>query len=66
MEPEKDFVLIRDGENANAPILATLTGSEVKRSFISSTGNKVCLHFLNVSCLFTFLLLFPAVYLYQN
>ena len=41
MEPEKDFVLIRDGEKANDPILETLTGSQSKSSFISSTGNKL-------------------------
>ena len=41
MEPDKDFVLIRDGETANHPVLATLTGSHTKESFISSTGNKL-------------------------
>ena len=41
MEPEKDFVLIRDGDTANHPVLATLTGSHTKESFISSTGNKL-------------------------
>ena len=41
MEPEKDFVLIRDGEDANAPVLARLTGKNLKQNFISSTGNKL-------------------------
>ena len=41
MEPEKDFLLIRDGEDANAPVLASLTGKNVKQNFISTTGNKL-------------------------
>ena len=41
MEPDKDFLLIRDGETANAPVLATLTGKNVAQKFISSTGNKL-------------------------
>ena len=34
MEPEKDFVLIRDGPTANDRELARLTGSESEYSFI--------------------------------
>ena len=41
MEPEKDFLLIRDGEDANAPVLASLTGKNIKQNFISTTGNKL-------------------------
>ena len=41
MEPEKDFVLIRDGPTADDRVLAKLTGSQSKSSFISSTGNQL-------------------------
>ena len=34
MEPEKDFVLIRDGPTANDRELARLTGSKSEYSFI--------------------------------
>ena len=44
MEPEKDFVLIRDGDTANARTLATLTGKNNQQSFISSTGNKLYIY----------------------
>ena len=41
MEPEKDFVLIRDGPTADDRVLATLTGNKPKRTFISSTGSQL-------------------------
>ena len=41
MEPDKDFVLIRDGPSANDRVLAKLTGSFSKDNLIVSTGNKL-------------------------
>ena len=41
MEPEKDFVLIRDGEEPDSPQLRTLTGKmEENPQFVVSTGNR--------------------------
>ena len=45
MEPEKDFVLIRDGERADAKELARLTGTRDQNPhFVVSTGNKLYLY----------------------
>ena len=42
MEPKKDFVLIRDGEDANAIELVTLTGQQHSNpQFVRSTGNRL-------------------------
>ena len=42
MEPKRDFVLIRDGEDATALELATLTGQQqLNPQFIRSTGNRL-------------------------
>ena len=42
MEPDKDFVLIRDGDSPNSKVLATLTGkTEANPQFVTSTGNKL-------------------------
>ncbi|HIE82489.1 MAG TPA: hypothetical protein EYQ00_00970 [Dehalococcoidia bacterium] len=43
MEPDKDFVLIRDGPTANDPVLATLTGDK-SNQFITSTGNHLYIY----------------------
>ena len=41
MEPGKDFVLIRDGEEPDSPKLRTLTGKmEENPQFVVSTGNR--------------------------
>jgi hypothetical protein len=41
MEPEKDFVLIRDGEEPDSPELRTLTGRRGDNpQFVVSTGNR--------------------------
>ena len=41
MEPEKDFVLIRDGERPDSPELRTLTGRMgANPQFVVSTGNR--------------------------
>ena len=40
MEPKKDFVLVRDGKDATAQELATLSGRrEENPQFVRSTGN---------------------------
>jgi hypothetical protein len=44
MEPEKDFVLIRDGATADDQVLATLTGSDKKHEFIVSTGSQLYIY----------------------
>ena len=41
MEPERDFVLIRDGERPDSPELKLLTGAmKDNPQFIVSTGNR--------------------------
>ena len=41
MEPEKDFVLIRDGEEPDSPELRVLTGRRADNpQFVVSTGNR--------------------------
>ena len=41
MEPDNDFVLIRDGEEPDSPALATLTGAMSDNpQFVMSTGNR--------------------------
>lgn len=45
MEPEKDFVLVRDGDLPNSKVLATLTGkTESNPQFVTSTGNKLYIY----------------------
>ena len=41
MEPDKDFVLVRDGDNPDSPKLKTLTGKlSDNPQFVVSTGNR--------------------------
>ena len=40
MEPERDFILVRDGEGPDAPVLKKLTGSKPPQ-FVVSTGNQL-------------------------
>ena len=40
MEPERDFILVRDGEGPDAPVLHKLTGSKPTQ-FVVSTGNQL-------------------------
>ena len=45
MEPDKDFVLIRDGARADAKELARLTGTRDQNpQFVTSTGNKLYIY----------------------
>lgn len=44
-EPEKDFLLIRDGTSPSDPLLAKLTGNaENNPKFILSTRNKIYIY----------------------
>ena len=40
MEPERDFILVRDGAGPDAPVLQKLTGSKPPQ-FVVSTGNQL-------------------------
>ena len=40
MEPGRDFILVRDGDGPEAPVLAKLTGSKPPQ-FVVSTGNQL-------------------------
>ena len=43
MEHDRDFLLIKDGDSADAPVLAKLTG-KMEPHFVVSTGNKLYLY----------------------
>ena len=46
LEPEKDFIYVRDGPGSTFPLLSKLSGSLADNSrYILSTGNKIYLYF---------------------
>lgn len=46
MEPNKDFIHIRDGSDPSDPLLAKLTGSiDDNPKFILSTTNRIYIYF---------------------
>ena len=44
MEPDRDYLLIKDGDSADSPTLAKLTGHSNHPRFVVSTGNKLYLY----------------------